>query len=118
MEQVTMKQNCDSLSECLHHTPDGSNMSLTNLLLEQVKFHKEEINNNNKIYTLLKTSKPTYVEHKDLSDTKMQIYANIGNTCNNFDNNPNECSKQTVCIGGDFIFTGMEDKLFLRKRKV
>ena len=46
-------------------------MSLTNLLLEQVKFHKEEINNNNKIYTLLKTSKPTYVEHKDLSDTKM-----------------------------------------------
>ena len=46
-------------------------MSSTNLLLEQVRFYKEEINNNNKIYTLLKTSKPTYVEHKDLSDTEM-----------------------------------------------
>ena len=40
LEQVTVKETCNSSGECLLHIPDGGNMSLTKLLLDQVKFLK------------------------------------------------------------------------------
>ena len=76
-EQVIVKKACNSSSECLHHTPDRSGMNLTNLLVEQVKFLKEEIANKNKrIPTLLKTSKQTYTKHKEISNTEKGINNN------------------------------------------
>ena len=81
LEQVTLKKTCkyNSSSDCLSHTPDGSDINLTNCYLtnqfSQGKSSQQQQNHINHS-TLLRTSKPTYDERKDIFNTQKSIENN------------------------------------------